>query len=258
MEGRAQRPSVDSTLKIFIELFSVVTAFSFVAAAALLYSVFFIWNLDFFALATVSDVVMGGVFFLLATFVFATCYFAFFLVVAVLRSRERVLTMLALFLLTLSFGALHLLAYFDLVGRLSTDEISRFFRLGLVLAGLILAIYAATVRGDLSRNVLRGFASDWRKSARGVGLLLAMSVPLGVFYFASFGFGRTYLVDKDRLGCPSDRVHLMWMGSSSVVFRCGDRFRAIIGYEDILLRSAEPARRDGEEQAEDYLNMQGR
>jgi hypothetical protein len=221
-----------SNLRIVIELFSIATALSFVLSAMMLFTIFKVWNLDFFALASVTDVVMGGLFILalLLSSLFAGA--AAMAMVVLLREKNAVaIAYVAMFVLIIIGAAITLIlekgwgiAWFSLYRRWSQTV--------LVAVSLGLGVWIALYRSSQVYPSLRSLFDEGSRAAQRLVVYLLSVVALVMFTLANTGFGGIYALrvpaQQAALGCESGQSHLMWVGERSMVIRCGRHFRVLL------------------------------
>jgi len=229
-------------LRLAIELLSVATATSFIISAAILFSIFRIWNLDFFALASVSDVIMGGAFILCFILALAIAMAGLIATFLLFKEQSRILFGFigAIFLLNL------ILVGILVASRAGVINEGWFFVyrswsnvIFLALMGTM-AIWVLLARPLEVYEKFRAYVDDIGKAIRlAIGSLLALVIML-IFYLANLGFAGIYSFPRSdqqtAYGCPSRQVHFMWVGERSIVMRCGRELRVLLEREGLLIR----------------------
>ncbi|HYI64358.1 MAG TPA: hypothetical protein VEW71_05680 [Allosphingosinicella sp.] len=226
---------IKSRIRIFVELFSVATGISFLVSAILHMAVFAAWGLDFTAVASVEDVIMGGIRLLviaaIAALLFGFLGFVRHLLQAELLSkpasgrwRRRLFMGLAMLFVVVVYAA----------------------PLGAPRLGTISIIWVAGalayVVGLLAILIYTSPISIREAIALGPGPVRALLAQSGLvaavltLYLLYGGYANLAIEPTSLLTAPCQREHrVLWIGSRGIIVTCPTGVYAVIRNDVPLL-----------------------
>lgn len=229
-----------------IEAFSIATAASFLAASVLLWLVFSTWNLDFFSLATPSDVLMSGLSTALRLLPFAALAWAYWRYEALGTRRNLVILAISLLAFYLAREFVRRRYVDTYIGAEKSAFFEWYFTLHMSLPGswVVLAAAAAIAAGIVVR-LARGDSLRARKWI-GLGLAACAMVAIAglVGQLKKTGFepaGIDLRHHEDDCGFG----FILWIGERFTVFRCTPEEIRVVRSEGLSLSARGPRPRRG-------------
>lgn len=209
-------------LKLFVEFFSALTGASFVLSAALHTFLFALWGLDFTAIASVEDVVMGSVRMLVT---FCTIGIAYAAGVLISFGPQR----------WLAFKILFVIGVFSLVISMVLSKHNlgvSVLSIATAILGAIVFILASKVNGQKLSNSLAEV-----KAPRYSIIVTLLLTSLFTFMQIYSGYRQVLIETEEFLPqkCHNAYVRVLWIGSRSVVVRCAGRIHVVRGDAAVTL-----------------------
>lgn len=220
----AEKPRRQSFLILFVEIFSLVTAGSFVLSALMLWAVFSLWQLDFFSLGTPSDVLMSGLSLGLRIVPILLVGWAFFAIPTFLRPKVWVCALTAAFALCLlRFAVTWTYRQFFIAPDTSWIAYEAVYALNVLLPGqwLFLGMFLAIIVGGL----LQKFNLLEVPRKRNFAIIGLSIIALCMFVMLTQQLGRVgFQTPGLRLANSNETCssgYVLWVGDRSTVVRCG-------------------------------------
>jgi hypothetical protein len=217
---------------------AVATGVSFVASALLQTAIFVFWGLDFTAIASVEDVVMGGIRFLailVCSVLLLYCLMLAFDSLRVLPPGTRPARyvrgfnlLLGVLLAPIGLDTMYTIDFFS-------HGASRFLVVVLLVVWIIVVVLATAILTSSYpiREAARRLSEH--KPAKRSSIVVA---GLGAFSYSLVAYTASYasaehidLPDHISLTCREarqDKPTLLWMGSRAMVVDCGSRRNVVV------------------------------
>lgn len=216
------------TLKLIIEIFSILTAMSFLLSALLQMALFAIWGFDFTAIASVEDVILGGLrffgIFCAAAVVFTAPVFATMVVNSVPPSKLQWLV--TTFIIVSNVIAVLAFTWRPF-GNANSILVGGWIMLGSAFILYAIGMYNAKVP-YLKMITAPGLAGLFAFHAL-ISSVMASTSMLSGYPFLSFT--DTKVLPADCQNDPS----ILWIGSSTLLISCENAKHVVFRKEGMTL-----------------------